>query len=184
MLRFVFLYFSDIWLYNNYGDYLLKKFISIFFIPVCFFSLFINSSNTVSEYCFPCDTRIITSKYGYRDLLGSTNFHNGTDFGATRGSKIYAISSGTITHVGFLNGYGNSVIISHQNGYKSLYGHMDEAYNVSIGDYVPKGYLIGYVGPKYLSNGKLNGFTTGPHLHLTVFDKNSNTIDPTLLKFK
>lgn len=161
-----------------------KKIYSAFFISICFFTLFFTPNSKDNEYSLPCDTKTITSEYGYRDLFGNINFHDGIDFGAPKGSNIYAILPGTVIQVGFLNGYGNSVIILHQNGYKSLYGHMDETFNVNIGDYVNSGKIIGYVGPKYLSNGKLNGFTTGPHLHLTIFDKNSKTIDPRTLNFK
>lgn len=41
-----------------------------------------------------------------------------------------------------------------------------------------KGENIGYVGPKYLSDGKLNGYTTGPHLHFTIFLQNGKTTNP------
>lgn len=155
----------------------------MFLISVCIFSLFTNNKKNNSNYVFPCNTQVITSYYGYRDLLGYNNFHDGIDFGASEGSNIYAINSGTVIHTGFLNGYGNSIIILHSNGYKSLYGHMNEKYHVNTGNYVNKGELIGNVGPKYLSNGKLNGFTTGPHLHLTIFNKDSKTINPITLNF-
>ncbi|MDD3304483.1 MAG: M23 family metallopeptidase [Clostridia bacterium] len=131
----------------------------------------------------PCDTKIITSDFGYRDLLGNNNFHNGLDFGASMGSNVYAISSGTVVHAGFLNGYGISIIILHANGYRSLYGHLDEKQVVSLGDHVMQGDTIAFVGPKYLSNGKLNGFTTGPHLHLTIFDSHFHAINPRELNF-
>ena len=39
------------------------------------------------------------------------------------------------------------------------------------GDNVTQGQLVAYVGPKYLKNGKLNGMTTGPHLHFTLYKK-------------
>lgn len=87
------------------------------------------------------------------------------------------------------NGY--SVIISHENGISSTYGHISETFLVSIGESVSKGQIIAKVGPKYVSkvsnykdsNGKYtNGATTGPHLHIAI-SKNGKKIDPlTVLK--
>lgn len=87
------------------------------------------------------------------------------------------------------NGY--SVIISHENGISSTYGHVSENFIVSLGESVSKGQIIAKVGPKYVSkvsnykdsNGKYtNGATTGPHLHIAI-SKNGKKIDPlTVLK--
>ena len=150
-------------------------FIFIFLYLIVFSSNF--SSSDIS-YNYPSKTRYITSEYGYRILYGAKNFHNGTDFGAPQNSLVYSISSGIVTHAGFLNGYGNSITILHPNGYKSLYAHLSEDFLVNAGDYIYSGQVIAKVGPKYLYNGVLNGNTTGPHLHLTIFDENGNTVNP------
>ncbi len=157
------------------------NFFLVFFISIY---ILIHSSNISSNnpiYNYPCKTKYITSYYGYRELYGKLNFHNGVDFGEAQNNNVYSISSGIVQHVGFLNGYGNSVTILHQNGYKSLYAHLSEDFLVNIGDYVTSNQIIGKVGPKYLTDGRLNGYTTGPHLHLTVFNEKGKTIDPLTL---
>lgn len=136
-----------------------------------------------SNFIYPTKYTDISSFYGYRILYGSQNFHNGIDFLAPEGSEIYASESGYIEYASFLeSGYGNTIIICHDSNLKSLYCHVSEKFIVKVGDYVDKGDVIGYVGPKYLSNGMLNGNTTGPHLHFSIFENNS-TINP-LLKLK
>ena len=69
------------------------------------------------------------------------------------------------------------VIISHPNNIESRYAHLDSKIFVQKGDIVGKGEIIGKVGPKYLEDGRLNGATTGVHLHLGVL-KNGEFIDP------
>lgn len=157
-------------------------FLIIFLIFLSFYTDYSTYSN--NSFYFPTDYLTITSEYGYRDLYGLKNFHNGTDFGAPQGSNIYAISSGIISYVGFYNGYGNTIIITHSNGMKSLYGHIDENFLVSIGDKIYAHQLIAKVGPTILSSGIRNGNTTGPHLHLTIFDSSNSTLNPMNLGMK
>ena len=116
--------------------------------------------------------------------MGKTNFHDGLDIPATNGTKIFSADSGVIINSSFINGYGNCIIILHDNGTKSLYGHLSENYIVKNGMYVNKGEHIGYVGPKILSDGRLNGYTTGSHLHFTYFLSNGKTTDPLLLTYE
>lgn len=148
-------------------------------IIIIFLSLFSISYNTNTEkFKFPTEYTTISSKYGNRNIFGSNNFHNGIDFLAPQNSKVYACSSGVIIEITFSTSYGNYILIEHSNGYRSLYGHLSEEKIVNIGDYITRADYIGNVGPKYLSDGKLNGITTGPHLHFTVFNENGDTIDP------
>lgn len=140
----------------------------------------LNLDNSINLY--PTSYTSISCYFGYRTLFGKQNFHNGIDFLAPQNSKIYATLSGIVTFAGFTNGYGMCVTILHDNGYKSLYGHMSENMIVSTGMSIKQGDIIGYVGPKILSNGISNGWTTGPHLHFTIYDNNGNAIDP--LKFE
>ncbi len=156
---------------------LLKKYIFLFLIILILYSNNFNSQDS-SNFIYPTKYTDISSEYGYRILYGNSNFHNGIDFLAPEGSEIYASGSGTIEYASFLkDGYGNTVIISHDLGIKTLYCHISETFVVNVGEYVSKGDIIGYVGPRYLSNGIMNGNTTGPHLHFSVFE-NGNTIDP------
>lgn len=160
-----------------------KKFYLIFIFFLIFIS-FINSCfqnqqyETNNSYIYPTNTTSISSYFGYRELFGKQNFHNGIDFPALEGSTIFASRSGTIIFVGFSNGFGNSIIILHDNNYKTLYSHLDENIIQKVGGNIKQGDIIGYVGPKYLSNGVLNGWTTGPHLHFSVFNDEGKAIDP------
>ena len=132
----------------------------------------------------------ITSEFGYRKspTKGASSYHGGIDIGAPQGSKIIAIQSGIISQSGWNGGNGYSVTIDHQNGYKSMYGHVDPNLIVSVGDVISQGDTIAYVGPKYVekksyttytdSTGKTtNGATTGPHLHFAV-TYNDKKINP------
>lgn len=154
------------------------------FIYVIVFSLL--NSNTLSNnnfefnnsFSYPTIYKELSSTYGNRILYGSQNFHNGIDFLAPEGSEILASESGTISYASFMSdGFGNTIIITHDDNFKSLYCHVSENFIVNIGDYVSKGDVIGYVGPKYLSTGILNGNTTGPHLHFSIYLNNS-TVNP------
>ena len=90
------------------------------------------------------------------------------DIGAAYGDPIYACASGTVTKATFGTAYGYHVVINHGNGLSSLYGHMCR-YVVSPGQYVTQGEVIGYVGS--------TGWSTGPHLHLTMY-YNGALVDP------
>lgn len=163
-----------------------KKFTILIVCCLSLFSILITipTSDTLmdqNDMIFPSKITAVSCYYGNRELFGKPNFHNGIDFLTPQGSYVYAALSGTVTHSGFLNGYGNCVTILHSNGMKTLYAHLSEEYMIHNGDVIEQGQVIAQVGPKYLSNGILNGWTTGPHLHFTIFDVNGNTIDPLIL---
>ncbi len=97
---------------------------------------------------------------------GKGGFHNGIDFGKNSGTTIYAVRSGKIIGSGN-NGryaYGQWLAIDHGDGLVTLYGHLSKK-NVSKGDKVKTGDKIGVMGT--------TGYSTGVHLHFTVFDKKS-----------
>ena len=85
--------------------------------------------------------------------------HEGLDFSCPTGTPIYAADGGTITKAGTFGGYGNCVIIKHDNGQETLYGHCSKI-NVSVGDKVYKGQVVANVGN--------TGRSTGSHLHFEV----------------
>lgn len=130
-----------------------------------------NVSGSADTYLWPSYTSVITSYYGYRihPVYGYYKFHKGVDIGASGGSSIWAASSGTVITSTYGSGYGNYVVIRHDDGYYSLYAHMSSR-AVSVGQYVSRGQVIGYVGT--------TGVSTGYHIHYEVWDPNCNTTDP------
>lgn len=100
---------------------------------------------------------VLTSRFGSR--WGST--HKGIDIGAPQGTRIVAAAGGTVTTsaYGYNGGYGNYVIISHENGIQTLYGHCTSLL-VNVGEKVSQGQAIATVGS--------TGRSTGNHLHLEI----------------
>ena len=109
------------------------------------------------SFSWPC-TGILTSRFGYRSLLGST-YHNGIDIGNSYGTSIYAADGGTVTYSGWMSGYGYLIIIDHGNGYQTYYGH-NSSLTVSVGAKVHKGQLIARMGS--------TGRSTGNHCHFGI----------------
>jgi murein DD-endopeptidase MepM/ murein hydrolase activator NlpD len=109
--------------------------------------------------------------YTYCSRWYSPGGHKGVDICASYGTPILAADSGRVVAAGFSaagNGYGYSIVIDHGNGYKTLYGHCS-ALNVSTGDYVSRGQVIGLVGS--------TGRSTGNHCHFEIF-YNGSRIPP------
>jgi len=97
----------------------------------------------------------ITSRFGYR----AEGYHKGLDIAAPTGTQIAAVSAGTVTFAGWQGDYGNLIIISHGGGIETYYAHCS-ALNVTEGEQVGQGELIGFVGS--------TGYSTGSHLHLEI----------------
>ena len=111
----------------------------------------------------PIDYRGITSKFGYRihPTLNRKEFHRGSDMKAKMNTPVYATADGIIEYSGFhkKSGYGNLVIVQHNYGFKTYFGHLNKVV-IKSGKYVKKGDLIAYTGNSGMSN--------GPHLHYEV----------------
>ena len=127
----------------------------------------------VGKFAWPTKSNWqITSNYGWRICpFHGREFHSGIDIvlsSGTYGSPVYAIADGIVTRASWYGSYGNCIIVAHGGSYTSLYGHLS-GYNVSSGQYVKKGAVIGYIGS--------TGNSTGPHLHFTVF-KNGSITNP------
>lgn len=90
---------------------------------------------------------------------GGGTYHSGLDIGADSGTPIAAAAGGQVVLASSGYGYGNYVIVRHDNGYETLYAHLTEIY-VAQGQWVAQGEAIGTVGD--------TGWATGPHLHLEV----------------
>ena len=114
---------------------------------------------------------IISSHYGYRDLLGETNFHAALDLAADKGVHVHAADGGEVILADLNHSrYGIHVKILHDDGTVTLYAHMS-ACDVQVGDRVYQGQKIGEVGS--------TGFSTGDHLHFEV-RINNQPVDPEL----
>lgn len=120
----------------------------------------------------PIDGARMTSGFGMRHhpVLGYNKMHKGVDFGASRGTPIYAAGDGVIEIAGRKGAYGNYVRIKHNDSLKTAYAHMHKfASGIAAGTRVQQGQVIGYVGT--------TGRSTGPHLHFEVI-KNGQQINP------
>ena len=109
-----------------------------------------------------------TSKTGF--INDSYKFHNGIDIAASYGTPIFAAQDGVIAATGnsdkycYKGAYGKWITAKHSNGLTTLYAHFSSQ-SVSAGQAVKKGDLLGYMGS--------SGFSTGPHLHFTVYATNT-----------
>ncbi len=117
------------------------------------------TTTATGSFEWPCDSRVLTSLFGGRDLMGSYDFHYGIDIDGEIGANAYAADSGIVICAEQQYSYGNIVMISHGNGYVTYYAHLNEI-AVKEGDEVRKGDIIGYVG--------MTGNVTGSHLHFEV----------------
>ena len=109
------------------------------------------------SFSWPCNG-VLTSRFGYRSLLGST-YHSGIDIGNSYGTSIYASDGGTVTYSGWMSGYGYLIIIDHGNGYQTYYGH-NSSLVAAKGEKVHKGQLIARMGS--------TGRSTGNHCHFGI----------------
>ena len=115
----------------------------------------------------------ITSRFGANESIRD-HTHKGMDIAAPYGTKIVAAAKGKITHSGWMGGYGNLIIITHENGIQTYYGHCSKLY-AKVGDEVEAGERIAAVGS--------TGFSTGNHLHFEI-RKNGSQINPQKYLYK
>ncbi len=124
----------------------------------------------------PINGARLSSGYGQRKhpILGYTKMHKGIDFAAPRGTPIFAAGNGTIAKIGRNGGYGNYIMIRHNDSYDTAYAHMKGfAKGLKQGSRVKQGDVIGYVGT--------TGRSTGPHLHYEIL-KNNVQVNPIKIK--
>ena len=116
---------------------------------------------------------IISSPFGWRihPITGASRFHSGIDIADDYYTPVVASAPGVVTHAGWIDGYGNAVIIEHEGGWSTLYGHFAEIH-VMAGQTVSTGHLIGGQGS--------TGNSTGPHCHFEIRDPSGTPVDPAL----
>lgn len=102
-----------------------------------------------------------SSGFGYRvhPITGEVKFHYGTDFAAWTGTEIRSFADGVVSVAAEDSGYGNYLIIAHNDGCETLYAHCSKLL-VAAGETVSAGQLIAKVGE--------TGQVTGPHLHFEL----------------
>lgn len=141
---------------------------------------FILDPNTIPAkgtrvFNWPVENVIITQLFGGTEfakqnasVYGGRAYHPGVDFGVPRGTKIFAPLSGTVRATGDTDlvpgcySWGRWTLIDHANGLSTLYAHQS-VQSVVPGQQVKTGDIIGYSGN--------TGYSTGPHLHFTVYAK-------------
>lgn len=112
----------------------------------------------------------VTSRYGLRHdpIDGRLRQHNGIDIAMPEGTPVASAAPGRVVFSGFSSGYGNCVIVEHENGLTSLYAH-NSVNLVKTGDVVDKNRILALSGS--------TGRSTGPHLHFEV-RRDGLSVDP------
>ena len=116
-------------------------------------------------------TGSVTAYFGWRPnpFGGSLEYHEGIDIADSYGTPVRSAGKGEVVFTGFdAGGYGKMIVIFHRNGIESVYAHLSSI-NVSIGDKVEKGEIIGAVGS--------SGESTGSHLHFEIRE-NGDAVNP------
>lgn len=111
----------------------------------------------------PVDGARISSGFGMRfhPVLGYTRMHKGIDFAVPSGTPVMAAGSGVVQKDGWAGGYGNFLLLNHENGYSTAYGHLSRfAPGIRPGVHVRQGQVVAYSGA--------TGMATGPHLHYEI----------------
>ncbi len=118
---------------------------------------------------WPVDKVRITQSFGKTSASGrlyASGTHNGVDFGVPLGTPVRAVLSGTVLGSGNTDltcpgaSYGNWILIRHDNGLTSVFGHLSLV-TAQTGSRVQTGEIVAYSGS--------TGYSTGPHLHISVF---------------
>jgi hypothetical protein len=115
----------------------------------------------------------VSSPFGYRihPIYGDRRLHAGIDYAGppSAGTPIHAVASGVVVSSGYnAAGFGHNITIDHGQGFRSLYGHMQEGTRRALGP-VQAGAVVGRVGS--------TGASTGAHLHLGI-ELNGQFVDP------
>jgi murein DD-endopeptidase MepM/ murein hydrolase activator NlpD len=112
----------------------------------------------------------VTSGFGYRHhpISKELKFHRGVDLRARVKTRVYATKAGKVTRAGWSGGYGNVIVIEHDHGYTTWYGHLSSVW-VKVGQEIKQSDAIGLSGR--------SGHATGPHLHFEI-RRNGKSVDP------
>jgi murein DD-endopeptidase MepM/ murein hydrolase activator NlpD len=125
------------------------------------------------RFGFPLQKFTLTSAFGQRisPISGRLSAHSGLDLAAPQGTEVSAAGEGVVIETSQNPVYGKYVVIQHEGGWTSLYGHLSSI-TVDLRTRVKQGTLIGRVGS--------TGLSTGPHLHFEL-RQNGKAQDPVRL---
>jgi len=107
-------------------------------------------------------------KMRFHPILQEWRAHLGVDYAAPQGTPVRNVGMGVVESAGNKGGYGNAVVVKHNNGHSTVYAHLSKVL-VKRGQSVAQGQTIGLVGA--------TGWATGPHLHFE-FRVNGRHQDP------
>ncbi|MSQ65881.1 MAG: M23 family metallopeptidase [Limnohabitans sp.] len=107
----------------------------------------------------------------FHPIFQTWRAHLGVDYAAAKGAPVRSVGAGVVKSAGNIGGYGNAVVIKHNNGHSTVYAHLRKML-VRRGQSVSQGQTVGLVGA--------TGWATGPHLHFE-FRVNGAHKDPQLL---
>ena len=112
-------------------------------------------------FSIPTTITRISSVFGYRvhPITGVRTKHMGVDIPGRLNTPVYAARKGKVIFAGYSGGYGNLVIVRHDKGYTTYYGHLNSI-TTRVGSTVGVGVMIGRMGS--------TGRSTGSHLHFEV----------------
>ncbi len=119
---------------------------------------------------------IVTSKVGIRHdpFDGTLRVHNGIDIAIPEGTPVTPVAPGKVLYSGYQHGYGNMVIVRHDDGMITVYAHHSRNV-VRTGDKVGTGTKIAFSGS--------TGRSTGPHLHFEAWQGGKNVTEAFLPNF-
>jgi murein DD-endopeptidase MepM/ murein hydrolase activator NlpD len=134
------------------------------------------SGGGTGQFGWPLNPHWISQGFGcspypfemYWPACPSKHFHSGIDIAQPYGQPVMAADNGVANLYSTGYGYGNYVILTHGNGYATLYGHL-AGFNVRNGQLVVRGQVIAFEGS--------SGNSTGPHLHFEI-RYNGDYVDP------
>ena len=121
-------------------------------------------------FSLPVTVTRISSLFGYRvhPITKVRTKHTGVDIPGSLNTPVYAARKGKVIFAGYSGGYGNLVIVRHDKGYTTYYGHLNRI-TTKIGANVGVGVMIGRMGS--------TGNSTGSHLHFEV-RRNGEALNP------
>ncbi|MFD6937504.1 M23 family metallopeptidase [Streptomyces goshikiensis] len=110
----------------------------------------------LNTFVAPVEDSYVSTQWHAGGGMWSSGSHTGIDFHAATGTTVHAVGAGTVVESGNGGAYGNNVVIKHNDGTYTQYGHMSSL-SVSVGQEVTAGQQIGLSGS--------TGNSSGPHLH-------------------